>query len=322
MLTPGLCYNVVMNYRYGLLAIPLVCGSLVAQAAIQSCGDGNQLYTQAKHGDTVRYFASINEFEVTRTSESRVRVTDSVDCRYGTDTLENIESIVFLDSTVNTDELVQHNNTKNLARSIIQSVLSSRLATQIRGAGGDPDVAQTTDAGYTPGSTGTTGSLSVTTNSNYPVYTPNTNYNYSGNTTTNTTANTGTYSTYNNYSSPYSTYGTYTNYNTYTNPYATYGNYGSYGASQYSNSNWYTNYQNQNSAGAVNVSWSTASVGANDTVYIEAVTAAGARHYLGTAVGYQANKQVAVPASLSGAGEVTIQVRSNTRVLNSYTTTF
>lgn len=312
--------------RYTLLSaalIPVLLVAVSAQAAIKQCGDGNQLYTQAKHGDTVRYFASINEFEVTRISETQVEVEDNVDCRYGTDKLENIGTIEFLDSTVDTDELVMHNNVKNLSRSVIQSILSSRLAEQIRALGGNPDAPASNEPTFTQNNS----------TPNYSTYSGGGSSSFSLSNSTQTSSNTTNTSPYSTYSgSRYSTYGSsntnpytssYSNTNTtYTNPYTS--SYATYNTSNtgspYANSNWYSNYQSQNSAGTLNVEWNGA--GASGTVYIEVVTDNGQRFYLGSAQAGVSSTQVQIPRNLSGLGQATVYVRNGTRVINSYTINF
>lgn len=321
------------------LALTLTCLFLfstgVVSARIGYCGDGNQRYSASSHGDTVRYFADVNEFDITQTGSTTMVIEDTVDCRYGRDTLVDISTIEFLEQSFSMEELISHNQTKQLSGSVVQTFLFDNLAAQISNLGVDPFTAPTSSTDSTDDSANQS-SVDSTSDSRYA------NQNYSSessiaNVNSNYTA--GSYSssnygsreglsTYNDRTSNSSTSGGYTNpYSSYNSSDFSYNN--SYSASNpYESNNTTSNSGFTSNAlssgistaplGQITARWNTQAVNPNAIVYIEAVGSDGERHYLGSAMGNQGERALDIPSYLDSESSLTVYVRSGSEVIETF----
>lgn len=294
----------------------LTTGSLVFAQTTSTCGDGNQYYVNNGNDDVIRYFASINEFDVVRISENRVTIEDSVECRYGRDTLVDIMKIEFLDKTVNIAELEIHENTKDLSVNVLRTILFDALLKQIVALGGDPFAEPERETVTTSSNSSNTATIRETTSLSSSVtntFTPTNTYQPTvpvqnslfG--STNTYQPTGFVPSYQPVYYPSNTY----NYSPYSNS-----NNGQY-YDQYSNTT-FNSSQGFTPVGGdstVVVTWPLSSVGANDIIYFEATDNNNNHHYLGSAMGFQGSDTVIIPSFLMSQSSLTINVRSGSRVI-------
>jgi hypothetical protein len=340
--------------RYSaIILIVFIASAGITSARMSGCGDGNQRYTPNNQGDTLRYFADVNQFTISQTGSSTVVIEDTVECRYGKDTVVDIPTIEFLNKSFSIDELVAHEKKKNLSSSVVQTFLFDNLAAQISNLGVDPfsdpqaqEQDSNTDSRYSSNTQSNSSSLYTgTSGDRYSdgsgSYTGNTNsFSTSlsrsnnldnlrssftpGSNSTNSISSGANLSTYNNNSASS---------NVRANPYANYssGNFNFNNTYSVSNSNTGRAINNggfnSNSLasgissaplGQITARWNAQAVNPNAIVYIEAVDSNGRRHYLGSAMAGQGQRTLDVPSFLDGESSLTIYVRSGSTVVDTF----
>ena len=303
-------------YSISALALLFLSTSVASAAVLANCGDGNQRYTADSHTGPVRYFADVNEFTITRgdTADS-VIVTDSVKCRYGSDTLVGISEVEFLEKSFSLEELLTHQRTKELTQSVVRTFLFDNVSAQISRLGVDP-FAEDTNESYTNSNTIYSNTAETYTNNSY--------------------ASSNSYNNSTNYSTDYSDLGfTFTPNSSYSGQSSNTNSYSNYSSSSYSPysassiSNVYSQYSTgtyYNSglgtgissapAGQVQVRWNSAGMNPNAIVYVEAVDRAGARHYLGSAIAGEGQRTFDIPSFLGEEESLTMYIRSGNRVID------
>ncbi|MFW0871043.1 MAG: hypothetical protein ACKKL4_01130 [Patescibacteria group bacterium] len=328
-----------MKRSIALVIILFISSTGFASARIGHCGDGNKRYTQSNHGDTVKYFADVNEFNISKKGDNTLIIEDTKKCRYGRDTLIDIPHIQFLDTSFTFDELITHKQTKELSSLVVRTFLFDSLAAQISNLGVDPFAdhsnlwtTNTTSSNtqnntsYSSSNTSLSGSSYTTNNRDYNSLGSYTNFSSSytpGNYSSRGASSGSALSTYNDRSpslnsysnNPYTSYGS-SNFS-YTNSYSAYNSYtptNNYGFS----SNALSAGIPSASLGQITARWNTRAINPNAVVYIEAIDSNNRRHYLGSAIAGMGERTLDIPSYLEGEESLTIYIRSGSQVIDTF----
>jgi len=303
-----------MKKTLSYIAIGSVLIATTANGMASNCGDGNHRYDVLDQGETVFYAGDSKDFVVTRENESRVKIKDTVRCRFGEDSLLDIENVRFLDKTIAIDDLVIESAKSQLTGNLLSRFLSEHLqslfGTEVQKQQEENEASNTrvveADTQATFGSGFSVGSASFGSQPTAPVFTTtsfgtqNQNTNFTGNTNFNSNPVFAQQTNSSFFVQP--TVQTNSSFN---NPFDLFGNQSTQQFSQ------------SQTATAV-VAWDPLRVGTGQSVYFEANDVNNRHYFLGSAAGFVGSAQVTIPQAFAGQNQVTVFVKSGTRLVGTY----
>lgn len=298
------------------ISIGFILSASLTFAAAANCGDGNHFYRLLDQGETIFYAGNSEDFIVIKQSENKITIEDKVKCRFGKDSLLEIKNIKFLDKTISVQDLIIESAQSQLTESLLSRFISEHLQA-LFGASDkktheesnnsearvvEADTQATFGSGF-----GVSGNTGVNSQGTSPIFTT-TSFGI-GNTNT-SFSNTASFDNTNPiFSQP-------TNQNLFFQP-STQVNSGFNNPFDLFGSQSTQQFNQSQTASAV-VAWDPLSVGSGQSVYFEANDVNNRHYFLGSAAGFVGSAQVTIPANFAGQEQVTVFIKSGTRLIGTY----
>jgi len=314
-----------MKKIISFITILVVTSAGTAWGAAANCGDGNHHYDLFDQGETVFYAGLSEDFIVTKQAENKITIEDTVDCRFGKDSLIDIVNIKFLDKTITVENLIIESATQQLKQGYLALLLANALQailgekeTEEKMQEKEQEIEENTvfvntDFGNTFGSNNISG-VTISSSAFGNVPSSNTGFNSAfpvGSFSGSATAGQATFTT----TQPSTSFNTAPVFTSNTGfipgvPVANQNPFSTFGAQ--------STQQFTQVAPATVVAWDPATVGVNSIVYFETTDSAGNHYYMGAASGNTGAAQVEIPRALLNQSVIKVFIKTGTRVIGTY----